>query len=438
MVNLSDASALSQASAGCLGSRGIRSGRFLSNPSHADKARWMLSQVLRKQSHHDTDVYGYARLHSDVVGRAVGRPAGRIWKTLVSCGIIETSPHLAGVQSRGYRLTGESLDQPGRYARLVEPILIERVKRELERLAREKESTWLPIHYRLRESQHRLSIRPEVRMALDALPPRTRLCQSVLVGNLERGRPSFSVSDTRRVFNGLTGLSRELRKFARLGGEPICGLDLRSAQPAMLALLFHPNEPKGAQTYKSRFLAALLPPPAGASPCGVSALLDSFRLRYAGLSCDVGPDYWRFLDLVLFGDLWLALSDLCSGCGIPIPAVEDDTRQYVKRLLLRDVIAKRGHYPSEFERVFAETFPSVHRFVRWANRDHHATLVCVLQRVESWLVVENVAPKLVDRVPIVTLHDAIYCRARDRPMVRQAFEDTFDRLGIKLRVKHED
>ena len=55
-------------------------------------------------------------------------------------------------------------------------------------------------------------------------------------------------------------------------------------------------------------------------------------------------------------------------------------RDAVKKALLRDVLAKKGLYPSPFEDVFQSIFPSVHQFVRWVNRKDHATLIRILQR----------------------------------------------------------
>lgn len=413
-------------------------GSCLRTPADADRVRWILNLVLRKQAHHDTDAYGYTRINMEILRRQIGQPASRLCRAITDKGVFETSPHIAGVRSRGYRVGDSLLDLEARRARLVEPTLVERIGRELEELQKQREVTWLPIHHQLREIQQLLTIIPEAHTALAALASQSRLCQSVLVGNLERRHPSFSVSNTRRVFNGLTGLSRSLRTFVRLDHEPISALDLRNAQPAMLALLLHPSEAKGPSEYKTRFLGCLSSSssPLPADRSSVSGLLASFRHRFSSHSFAVLDDYWSFLDLVRSGDLWSHLIALCLSAGVPLPN-GDAARDHVKRLLLRDVIAKRGRYPSPFERVFAEAFPSICQFVWWANAEHHATLICVLQRIESWLVVENVAPKLVGRIPIVTLHDAIYSRTRDRPLVHQAFEDVFKELGCRLGLKEE-
>jgi hypothetical protein len=112
-------------------------------------------------------------------------------------------------------------------------------------------------------------------------------------------------------------------------------------------------------------------------------------------------------------------------------------RNCVKLAFLRDVLAKRGSYPSRVEQAFRMLFPGVHAFIRAVNRRDHGELIRHLQRLESWLVVEQVAPRLVGRVPCVTLHDAIYSTLRSLTAVEATFEEVFDEIGIHLKLKRE-
>jgi hypothetical protein len=75
------------------------------------------------------------------------------------------------------------------------------------------------------------------------------------------------------------------------------------------------------------------------------------------------------------------------------------SRDQVKLCFLRDVLAKRGRYPSVVESAFREDFPSVYRVIRWVNRDDHCALIRHLQRAEAWLVIDCVAPRLIGHVP---------------------------------------
>ena len=112
-------------------------------------------------------------------------------------------------------------------------------------------------------------------------------------------------------------------------------------------------------------------------------------------------------------------------------------RDDAKRRFLVDVLAKKGRYPSPVEDAFRAWFPNLWLFVNQINRDDHGTLIRALQRLESWLVVECVAPLLVGRIPIVTLHDAVYCRCEDLPALEAGFMEAFDRIGFWPSVKKE-
>lgn len=68
-------------------------------------------------------------------------------------------------------------------------------------------------------------------------------------------------------------------------------------------------------------------------------------------------------------------------------------RDAVKLKFLRDVLAKKGRYPSEVEAAFGRAFPNVYRVIRQVNRHDHGELIRLLQRAESWLVIEQVAPR---------------------------------------------
>jgi len=380
----------------------------------ADDAKWLMSTILRKTAHRDTDIWGCVRLHSDVLYRVLGDHAGQIVRALEAGGAIETTPYRAGVKCKGYRLAMRYLG--GRCVRVPcrNPLLLNRLARERERMqavAEEARRRWLPIHHALDREQRGVTIDGDADDILEGLPDHTRLCQDVLVGRLRRGEFSFSRSSTGRVFNGVTGLKRELRRALRMAGEPLGGVDIACAQPALLALKMARGTPanglKGAETYKHY---------PGPSPAPAPLVPAPPRVRCRG----------PFASLVLSGRLYEFLAERT---GL--------TRGVVKRRFLVDVLAKKGRYPSAVERAFREAFPEVHCFVRMVNRSDPAELIRRLQGLESWLVIERVSPLLVGRVPCITLHDAIFSRRSALDTVEDAFEKVFAEIGFRLRVKRE-
>ena len=113
------------------------------------------------------------------------------------------------------------------------------------------------------------------------------------------------------------------------------------------------------------------------------------------------------------------------------------TREYVKKRILVDVLAKRGKYPSAVEDAFRRHYPEVWCAIRRINETSHCHLIRLLQRLESWLVIERVAPKLVERLPIVTLHDAVYGAVHDLGQVADVFRETLEEVGWRLSLKED-
>jgi hypothetical protein len=331
-------------------------------------------------------------------------------RALEDGGALETYSYCAGVKATGYRLGERYLGDHCVRVPAVDRRLVDRVEQEHQRLdAEESQSRWKPIHYALDSEQRRLTIDGTAGVILDALPDHTRLCQDVLVSRIQHREFPFSVGRTGRVFNSITGLKRELRAALQIDGEHLGSVDIACAQPALLALEmarnFPPNGLKKLGTYKHYPGCS---PPSGASLLSAPGSADSFA------------------SLVFSGRLYEFLMQL-TGLN----------RDSVKLAVLRDVLAKRGRYPSPVEQAFRQAFPDVYWFIRHVNRDDHAELIRRLQRRESWLVIEQVAPRLVGRVPTVTLHDAIYSTLPSLPAVEAAFDETFDEIGCHLKLKRE-
>ncbi len=388
---------------------------------YADSARWLVSTITYKTANRDTDPWGCVRLDSRILRRVMGNHA----KGVIGClqqGAIEISPYCVGVKCKGYRLAKRYLGDRCLRVPAVDPGLLHRLAEERQRRdAEESKTRWQPIHYALDAEQRRLSIDvAEAEAILESLPGHCRLCQDVLVSHLCHREFPFSISTTGRVFNAITGLKRELRHTLRIGGEPLGSVDICCAQPALLALEMARNTPtnglKGRATYKHTLpvprplcpLPSLPSPPLAAAAAGPSPSLDAFA------------------SLVACGRLYERLMDLS---GLDRPSV--------KLAFLRDVLAKRGRYPSFVERTFRREFPDVYAFIHAVNGNDHAELIRRLQRLESWLVIEQVAPRLVGRVPVITLHDAIYSTCGCLARVEEAFADVFDAIDFRLTLKRE-
>lgn len=381
--------------------------------TRADDARWLMSTIVRKTAHRAVDSWGFVRLHTQVLRRMMApNSIAPIVRAMEAGGAIETASYVAGVRCKGYRLARRFLGNRCDRVQATDSRLIERIEAEQVRLRNEQRAKWQPIHYMLDVEQSQVTVTTDADEILEGLPDHTRLCQDVLLSNIRNRQWHFSVSSTGRVFNCITGIKRELRTTLRLCGETMGNVDIICAQPALLGMMirmnaspFSPSAPD-FETYKH---TPPVNPPCLPGSC--LALLPSSDSA----------------DFVLLASAGLLYESLMADTGLD--------RDVVKLAVLRDVLAKRGRYPSTVEDAFRDAFPTVYRIIRTVNRRDHGELIRLLQRAESWLVIERVAPRLLGKVPVLTLHDALFSQQRDVPKVADGFRQAFEELGFKMALK---
>ena len=368
----------------------------------ADPSRWLVSTIVRKMADRQVDERGLARLSGAILQRVCHRRYADIVRALDKRAI-ETDSHIAGQRTKGYRLTMRYLSDRHVRVACTDPMLADRIQRERERMDAKKLKQRLPIHEQLDAIQRLLSIDDKADDVVTSLKPAARLCQDILVGRIRNGEHSFSVADSGRCFNSITSLARPLRPCLRLDGEPLGCVDIREAQPALLGLMMIQNYPSG-----------------GWKGCA------TYRVGPGGGGGGVPADVLDFCLLVSAGSFYKSLGEMTG-----------TSRAYAKKRFLVDVLAKRGGYPSSVEDAFKLRFPSVWGFIQRTNRKDHAELIRRLQTAEAELVIHGVAPRLVGRIPVLSLHDALYGRLGDLDAVEQAFKATCDTLGFSMAFKRE-
>lgn len=404
-----------------------------------DAARWLLGTVVRKEMYGQSDADGFVRLSSTIGREITGKRTWPKLLTFLGC-LFETSPHVGGRRCRGYRIA-HCVQGGSHRVRLVEPGLLERLGKYHVKFEKEAESRLLLVHKWMREVQHcHATVDPGIEKELALLSGPSICIQESLVQAIRSHRAGFSVSRTGRVFNCVTGMKRNLRKYVRLVGEPIVGLDIRASQPSLLAHLFTSNGVKGVPTYNidassdsSCFCYEL-----GDLACPI----EEFGRRLPSLSLLLADDSSEFVEVSLEGGLYELLAEALESQGYAFPKKyesREDRIQFAKRRFLVDVL---NFQPSDHLRpmtqLVKDRWPSVLKFIGEANRHSRGTLIASLQRLESWLVIEQVAPRLQAKdIPILSLHDAVYSRERDQQAVRDSFQETFEELNFVLRLKKE-
>jgi hypothetical protein len=370
-------------------------------------AEWFVSTILMKLARQRG--MECLRLHAPYLRRMMGDRYRAIVKALIEGGAVTRKPYKRGV-SFGYTLA--ECFATDRHVRLpvTNAVMLERIQRQRDRAIQRASDTYLPVHRALFNHQTRLRIAGDgARKCLAGLPERCNKfdSQGILIRDIEERRWRLSVGRWGRVQNNISSLKKELREHLRIEGEPPAEIDLVAAQPTLLALLIQINH-NSSQFTKT--------PKHREGSCWPSSLRLPRRVV-----AEIGGDFALYRRAVLTGDVYSLLAD---ASGIE--------RAAAKHKFLVDLLAKRGAYRSDFEDVFRRKYPSVHTFIRAVNHNHHARLIRLLQRLESWIVIEQVCGEL-GGTPVVTLHDAVFVAPWNLPTVERAFSTVLANLDFEMR-----
>lgn len=431
--------------------------------SRGDDARYLVSTILTKFARRDVDEYGFVRLKADYLANVMNRSTyADVVDALCLGKATERFPYIVGVCSFGFVLGKRFVADKHVRVEATDSALIRRLEKFNRQAAAERYARMLPVHRALEERQKRLEIYGrDARRILGALPPKCNPfdVQGLQIAEIEDRRfHHCNVGRTGRFSNCITSMKRELRSCLHVNGEPLAGVDLSCAQPALLAKMMT-DETRVAiwtpeTTAQGSFVDGLSEgcvssgcptylssvPPLAASN-SVCAALEEKSSAFGGRGREEGRkseqsnyDYGlrQFVSLVQSGKFYDFMVEQLQVDGI--------SRDEFKHRFLADVIAKKRRYPSVVEDKFKELFASVWEFIRGVNQGDHANLIRRLQREESKFVIEMVAADFIERNPtafIITLHDAIFTTRRNLQALEQSFHRGFDLTGFPMRLKVE-
>jgi hypothetical protein len=259
--------------------------------------------------------------------------------------------------------------------------------------------------------------------------------------NMERiveGNYFSSVDDTgKRLHTNLTNLKKQLRNFLTYKGEQLVSIDIKNSQPYLSIALFNKEfwtpikdgkvgalklEKIGKEIYreirkeKRRYneIITLLDSPKSQSGKGFQGSRYSY-LVVSGQMYEFLQERW----LNLFGDY------------------KYQSRQEVKKVVLKALYhnplhkgSKNYHDVRDFERLF----PEVARLLDTIKLGEYQRPSHILQRVESYLVLDVICSKVAslnENVPLFTIHDSIVTTLSYKDKVRDVMKSVLsETMGV--------
>lgn len=354
------------------------------------RMEYLISLILtHKQDDHPE---AWSVLHMPYLLKVVPE-ADEYLKLLRGKGAIEWKNYCAGRNSRLYRLKDEGKTE---FRTISDKNLIRRIEQAQVNMSMRNSRKYPHLNCyinRVRlnvvEAMRTVEITYEVRSRIDAAAAESRRTFSVAeIGKIQSGHIYIKCNDTNgRLDSNFTRLPSELVQHLHIDGKPLSEIDLRNSQPFFAAAMICPS--REINYVLEKYLGRKLMIKAGA-----------LNIR----DCE---DVQLYVSLVTAGTLYEPyMMERVKDAGI----IGID-RKELKERVFRVFFGRIGSW--RYDRVawvFRTAFPNVVTYFELIKVGDHSRLAVILQRLESYTMLERVAPAILKELPglpFITKHDSI-------------------------------
>jgi len=197
----------------------------------------------------------------------------------------------------------------------------------------------------------------------------------------------ISVNTTNyRLDSNLTNLPSELIKHITIDGYRLIEMDISNSQPFFVAALFDPTP--GIQSVTTRYLGKKF----------ATSIISLQLLQYEGVKL--------YKHLVTSGTFYKYMAEKFKENNISFRD-KKDLKQQIFGVFFG---CKYAHKYRPAAKVFKQCFPNIHKLFTMIKKDEHNRLAILLQRIESYVMLDRVVKNIHDKLPaldILTKHDSI-------------------------------
>lgn len=350
---------------------------FSGDERYVSGACYLLDRIILNSTFHaGEDGRGFVPLSVRQLEKVV--PAHierRVRHGLVANGVIECNrSYQPGVRSTGYRLAAPSI---GRFRRHL--ITYERMANKLKRLRKQNWNQLSPVHRHLTGQYQRVTIASHFEVDQ---PDFWQSLSLLALDQLAQGDWGPVVCDYGRFHCPLTRMSKEFRPGLLLDGRRLVEVDIVNSQPFFLALLIRlfQRRARSSAADLSRLFAAI-------SPHIPEQLKASGKGNGQGrYMCEKNIESYQ--QLTSSGQFYEAMAKTAEA-----------DREQVKKAVFRDVLFGRNQIDNPLKRSFTCEFPAVAEFVAVAKQEDYCKLAHMLQRLESYVVIDQICGRLMRDCP---------------------------------------
>jgi hypothetical protein len=261
--------------------------------------------------------------------------------------------------------------------------------------------------------------------------------QRLLVTRIAEHDYYYIVDNTgKRLHTNLTNLSKELRNFITYDGEQLVSVDIRNSQPYMSLALFDRRfwEPNPKADYPTLWRLN--------KEMYKGKDREDRHLHYIIMFVDSSTTLIRrdfqtemFFRKVIQGEIYEHLQEVFERAGYHLGNTPDEKRSKVKKIALTsffdDDRKVYNREPGSYVQIFRRHFPFIARVFEYVKEDDYRALAVLLQRIESFLLLDKICHRISQErpdMPLFTIHDNIVTTAGNEGYVQSVMREELARI----------
>lgn len=240
-----------------------------------------------------------------------------------------------------------------------------------------------------------------------------------------------------RFHSNLTNLKKELRNYLTYDGQKLVNVDIKNSQPLFSTLLFN----KDFYSENSQHINIFSIPSTHSLISNNKFPFPTYTIMIVkALEKSKYQDVDKYIEMVNSGEFYHQISKLMY------PSSMFDKKK-MKTMIFMVFFSNNsymGQDKAQPKRDFKTLLPQTFKIFTLLKRIDHTALARILQRIESTLMIQNVALRIAKErpeLPIFTIHDSVVTTVGDEVYVSSLIQEEAFRLtglNVKLCMEYLD
>lgn len=236
-------------------------------------------------------------------------------------------------------------------------------------------------------------------------------------------------SNVHRLHSVITNIQKVYRSYLRYNGSPLIGIDISNSQPYILCLLLNLQFWDSCGDYNITLCHL---------PHNIQQYFSNEKIAEIKeyLSTVDEQSLNNYKSRASQGQVYEYMRDTINSNGYSLS--RDDVKTMMMTVLFSD-----NRYMPILKKLFKEKFPAIYGLIKIIKRGNHRSLPCLLQSVESEIVLHRCCKRVWEEynheIPVFTIHDSICTNPQYVEAVRTIMNDEFENaIGLTPLLKIEN